>query len=132
MINESAEQIFIHHSALIIQHLLGKEAPHGREQPGIGASVQKRRIKIAFLFILACYVGLMARLLYLQVVHGAEIRTRSPNRAANAKSSCPRAKAPLLTAMDARLAASLYTGEVGFDPLVTLHGRQGRQNRAQN
>ena len=93
------------------------------------SSVQKRRINIAFLFILACYLALMARLLYLQGLHGAEIRQTAESKREQ--------KIPLLarkgTIYDHNgrpLAVSLYEGEVGFDPSAALtDGRDAKTAR---
>ncbi len=81
--------------------------------------VQKRRIKIAFLFILACYVGLMARLLYLQVLHGAEIHQIAA-QGRERRIVLPARKGTIVDRNGRPLAASLYIGEAGFDPFDTL------------
>jgi stage V sporulation protein D (sporulation-specific penicillin-binding protein) len=79
----------------------------------------RRRIQIAFWVILACYLGLVGRLVYLQVAQGAAIRAQAqqireqkiPLRG-HRGSICDREGRPL--------AVSLYSGIAGFDPTVTL------------
>jgi stage V sporulation protein D (sporulation-specific penicillin-binding protein) len=77
----------------------------------------RRRIERTFFVILACYLGLIARLFFLQGVEGSSLRSEAiHNRqqkivlAAHRGSICDR---------DGKLlAVSLYAGTVGFDPSV--------------
>ena len=89
-----------------------------KQRNGERANVPKRRINIAFLFILACYLALMARLLYLQALHGAEIR-QTAEQGREQKILLPAHKGTICDRNGRPLAVSLYSGEVGFDPVAT-------------
>ncbi len=92
-------------------------------------SIQKRRINIAFLFILACYLALMARLLYLQGLHGAEIREQASRQRLQTIVKSAR-RGSIYDRDGALLATSLYSGEVGFDPAVAcVDGKDPKTRR---
>ena len=86
---------------------------------GERVSIEKRRINAAFLTILACYLLLMARLLYLQGLRGADIRTQATHdREQRIRHAAHRGS---IFSRDGTLfATSLYAGDVGFDPSMTL------------
>src|SRR5579859_7467744 len=79
----------------------------------------RKRIRVAFLLILACYLGLVGRLVFLQAMQGGSIRAE----ATHARERQVTLHADL-GAIDDRtgrpLAASLYIGTAGFDPHVLL------------
>ena len=93
------------------------------------SNIQKRRINIAFLTILACYLALMARLLYLQGMQGAEIRAQARKERMRTIPKTAR-RGSILDRDGALLATSLYAGEVGFDPAeVSTDGKDARTRR---
>lgn len=89
---------------------------------------QKRRITVAFVGVLACYLALMARLVYLQGVQGAEFRRIALHRREH-KRTLPARRGRIYAANDVLLATSLYAGDVGFDPLATFPSEQNPRTR---
>ncbi|HLV80841.1 MAG TPA: penicillin-binding protein 2 [Chthonomonadaceae bacterium] len=86
---------------------------------GIPRSFVRRRMERAFLLILACYIGLVGRLLFLQGAQGGALRAR----ATKIREETISLKAHRGTIYDREgrpLAVSLYSGTVGFDPFVVL------------
>lgn len=80
----------------------------------IQPQLTRRRMERAFLAILACYVLLVARLLYLQGAHGIEIRAQATR--ARQEEIPVRSHKGSICARDGRpLAVSLYSGTIGFD-----------------
>lgn len=77
----------------------------------------RRRMESAFWFILACYLALIARLLFLQGAHGLEIRAQATRMR---EQQIPlRAHRGTIYDREGRpLAVSLYAGIVGFDPSI--------------
>jgi stage V sporulation protein D (sporulation-specific penicillin-binding protein) len=92
-------------------------------------SVQKRRINAAFLTILACYLLLMARLLYLQGLRGNVIRSQATHNREEFILQ-PAQRGRIFSRDNSLLAVSLYSGDVGFDPSVTLtEGKDAKTRR---
>jgi stage V sporulation protein D (sporulation-specific penicillin-binding protein) len=77
----------------------------------------RKRMERAFLVILACYLGLIGRMVYLQGAQGPELREKA---AQMREQRIPlRAHRGSLLDRDGKpLAVSLYAGTVGFDPAV--------------
>jgi len=86
---------------------------------GIPRSFVRRRMERAFWLILACYVGLVGRLLFLQGAHGTALRAEATKMR---EQKIPlKAHRGTIYDRDGRpLAVSLYSGTVGFDPSVVL------------
>jgi stage V sporulation protein D (sporulation-specific penicillin-binding protein) len=84
-------------------------------------NLPRRRIKFAFLCVLACYLSLVGRLLYLQGIHGAELHRKAiRNRLQPIKLSALRGT--IYGRDDQPLSASLYSGTAGFDPFAVQTG----------
>ncbi len=76
-----------------------------------------RRVGTAFLAILACYLGLVGRLVFLQGLHGGEIRAEATRQ--RERKFVLSAELGAIQDRNGRpLASSLYSGSVGFDPSV--------------
>ena len=92
-------------------------------------NLQKERINIAFLTILACYLALMARLLYLQGLHGAETRLQATHHREHTI-VLPARRGRIFDRTANVMATSLYAGDVGFDPKVTLAADKDAKTRS--
>ncbi len=89
---------------------------------------QKRRITVAFVDVLGCYLALMARLVYLQGIQGAQIRSIAQHRREGKKTLLAR-RGRIFAANNVLLATSLYAGDVGFDPMATFSTDQNPRTR---
>src|SRR5690348_3251638 len=79
----------------------------------------RRRIRTAFVLILICYIGLVARLVYLQGVHGPQLRREATLR--RQQRIRLRAHRGSISDREGRpLAVSLYSGTIGFDPSAAI------------
>jgi stage V sporulation protein D (sporulation-specific penicillin-binding protein) len=79
----------------------------------------RRRMETAFLVILACYLGLIGRLVYLQGTQGPTLRLEA-TQLREQRIPLRAHRGSLLDRDGKPLAVSLYSGIVGFDPSAVV------------